>query len=166
MNFDEIFGKLQSDVSSDISKQVQFGCNFILSNKGNFKQIIKLLKESFDFEYLVDVVGIHWPENKNTPFEVVYNLYSIKNKIRIFVKVFISDEVIETISDLYKSALFLEREQYDLVGVKFIGHPDLRRILMPEFFDKHPLRKDFNLKDRSWYNDVDEQNLGIKYKHL
>ena len=79
---------------------------------------------------------------------------------------FISDEVIETISDLYKSALFLEREQYDLVGVKFIGHPDLRRILMPEFFDKHPLRKDFNLKDRSWYNDVDEQNLGIKYKHL
>jgi NADH-quinone oxidoreductase subunit C len=166
MNFDEIYNILQSEVATDIKKKNQFGCNFIISAKDNFKDIIRCLKERFGFEYLVDVVGIHWPDNKTNPFEVVYNLYSIKNKIRVIVKVSISGDEIDTVSDLYKSALFLEREQFDLVGIKFIGHPDLRRILMPEFFDKHPLRKDFNLKDRSWYNDVDEQNLGFKYKHL
>ena len=166
MNFDEIYNILQSEVATDIKKKNQFGCNFIIAQKSNFKNILKCLKERFDFEYLVDVVGIHWPANHANPFEVAYNVYSIKNKIRIIVKVPITGEEIETVTDLYKSALFLEREQYDLVGIKFVGHPDLRRILMPEFFDRHPLRKDFNLKDRSWYNNVDEQNLGIKYKHL
>lgn len=166
MNFDEIYNILQSEVSTDIKKKIQFGCNFIIAQNNNFKDILRSLKERFDFEYLVDVVGIHWPDNLANPFEVAYNVYSIKNRLRIIIKVPIPGEEIETVTDLYKSALFLEREQYDLVGIKFVGHPDLRRILMPEFFDKHPLRKDFNLKDRSWYNDVDEQNLGIKYKHL
>ena len=166
MTFDEIYNNIVNEITPDVSKKIQFGLYFIVARRDNFKNIIIYLKERFDFEYLVDIVGIHWPENKTNPFEVVYNLYSIKNKIRLFVKVPIHNEEIETVSDCYKSALFLEREQYDLVGVKFIGHPDLRRILMPDFFDKHPLRKDFDLKDRSWYNDVDEQNLGIKYKHL
>jgi NADH-quinone oxidoreductase subunit C len=166
MNFDDIFSVLQKDVTVDVKKKNQFGCNFILATNKNFKSVIKYLKDCCDFEYLVDVVGVHWPENNTYPFEVIYNLYSIKNRLRIIIKVPIPSEEIETVSDLYKSALFLEREQYDLVGIKFTGHPDLRRILMPEFFDKHPLRKDFKLKDRSWYNDVDEQNLGIKYKHL
>jgi NADH-quinone oxidoreductase subunit C len=166
MDFDEIYNGIKNSISPDITRKMQFGSCFIIASGENFKGVINYLKEHYDFEYLVDIVGIHWPENKAKPFEVVYNLYSIKNKIRIFVKVPISGEEIETVSDLYKSSLFLEREQYDLVGIKFIGHPDLRRILMPDFFDKHPLRKDFNYKDRSWYNDVDEQNLGIKYKHL
>ena len=166
MTFDEIYSNIVNEISPDVSRKIQFGLYFIVARRDNFKSIIIYLKERFDFEYLVDIVGIHWPENKANPFEVVYNLYSIKNKIRLFVKVPICNEEIETVSDCYKSALFLEREQYDLVGIKYVGHPDLRRILMPDYFNKHPLRKDFDLKDRSWYNDVDEQNLGIKYKHL
>ena len=145
-----------------VDKKIEFGCNFIMPEVGVCKDVLTDLREKFDFSYLVDVVGAHWPK-RHKKFDIIYNLYSIKNKIRVFVKVSVVDENIETVSDIWKSAMFLEREQYDLVGIKFEGHPDLRRILLPDYFEKHPLRKDFDLKDRSWFNDVDEQGLGIKY---
>ncbi|MDY6820594.1 MAG: NADH-quinone oxidoreductase subunit C [Deferribacterota bacterium] len=166
MNFDEICNVIRKDITEDFTSYVQFGCNFLVTSRNCFKDIIKKLRDSFTFEYLVDIVGVHYPDNSKYPFEVVYNQYSITNNIRVLLKVPLKDENIETVTDLYKSAMFLEREQYDMVGIKFIGHPDLRRILMPDFFKKHPLRKDFDLKDRSWYNDADEQGLGIKYKNL
>ena len=167
MTFDVIFDKLSKDKDLDqcISKKIQFSCNFFVVDKDHFKSIIEILKKDFAFDYLVDIVAVHWPERKEK-FDIIYNLYSMQHNLRIFVKVKSVDENIETLTDIYKGANFLEREQFDMFGINFIGHPDLRRILMPDFFDKHPLRKDYDLKDRSWFNDVDEQGLGIKYKGL
>ena len=162
MEFDNIYTFLENKYGENVNKKVEYGCNFIMPEVNISKDLLNDLYKKFDFSYLVDIVGVHWPK-RDKKFDVIYNLYSVGNKIRAFVKVAIIDEKIETVSDIWKSAIFLEREQYDLVGIEFKGHPDLRRILLPDYFKKHPLRKDFDLKDRSWFNDVDEQGLGIKY---
>ncbi len=162
MNFEELKDKLKRAFPEGVGYIEQHGCNFIDVDVSEFKAMLKYLRDECDFEYLSDVVAAHWPKRKEK-FDVIYNLYSIKNKLRVFVRVKIESDAIETVTDLWKSAIFLEREQYDLVGVRFEGHPDLRRILMPEYFTGHPLRKDYPLKGRKWFNDVDEQNLGIHF---
>jgi NADH-quinone oxidoreductase subunit C len=80
-------------------------------------------------------------------FEVVYNLYSLANKFRFRLKVSVSETLLHvpTVSDVWSAANFAEREAYDMFGIIFDGHPDLRRIYMPEEFEHHPLRKDFPL---------------------
>lgn len=162
MNFDELKDKINKEFPQNVSFREQYGCRFVNAEPYEFKSILRYLRDECEFEYLVDVVAAHWPKRKEK-FDVIYNIFSIKNKLRVFVKVQIESDTIESVADLWKSALFLEREQYDLIGVKFEGHPDLRRILMPEYFKDHPLRKDYPLKGRKWFNDEDEQNQGISF---
>jgi NADH-quinone oxidoreductase subunit C len=82
----------------------------------------------------------------DTRFQIVYNLYSIKNNFRVRLKVKLNeDETIPTVSTVWKSANWAEREVYDMFGIKFDGHPDMRRIYLPEEFEFHPLRKEFPL---------------------
>lgn len=161
MTFNEILDSLKEQFPATTG-YTRFGCNFIESDLDNFKAVISALKSEYGFTYMVDVVASHWPKRAEK-FEVTYNIYSITNNVRAFVKVKIVDPVIPTITDIYKGADFMEREQYDLVGVTFEGHPNMKRILLPEFFEGHPLRKDYNLKDRSWFNKADEQGLGISF---
>ncbi|MGA1861970.1 NADH-quinone oxidoreductase subunit C [Deferribacter thermophilus] len=162
MVFDDIVKYFSEKYPGKVSGKVEFKCNFLTVDKSIFKDVLRELKEKFSFKYIVDIVATHWP-NRDMKFDVVYNIYSIENNIRVFVKVMIPDEKIETVTDIWKGANFMEREQYDLVGVVFEGHPDLRRILLPDFFEGHPLRKDFPLKERKWFNKFDEQNLGIRF---
>ena len=97
------------------------------------------------FKQLVDVCGVDWPEREKR-FDVVYNLLSLKNNQRIRVKV-ATDETtpVPSAAPLFSSAGWFEREAYDLYGVWFADHPDLRRILTDYGFEGHPLRKDFPL---------------------
>ncbi len=97
------------------------------------------------FKQLVDVCGVDWPEREKR-FDVVYNLLSLANNQRIRVKV-ATDEAtpVPSVSSIYSSATWFERETYDLYGVWFAEHPDLRRILTDYGFEGHPLRKDFPL---------------------
>jgi len=97
------------------------------------------------FDYLSDLTCVHYPDNKETPFEVVYNLYSISKNERIRLKVATAGDV-ESVTGIWPSADWLEREVYDLFGVTFQNHPDLRRILLPPDWDGHPLRKDYPLE--------------------
>ncbi len=97
------------------------------------------------FDYLSDLTCVHYPDNKETPFEVVYNLYSISKNERIRLKVATAADV-ESVTGVWPSADWLEREVYDLFGVTFHNHPDLRRILLPLDWDGHPLRKDYPLE--------------------
>lgn len=98
------------------------------------------------FDSLRDVVGIdqYRPEDR---FEVVYNLYSLPNNFRFFLKVRVdeADVKVPTISGIWSAANWAEREVYDMFGIVFEGHPDLRRIYMPEEFEYYPLRKEFPL---------------------
>jgi len=98
------------------------------------------------FDLLVDVCGVdmYRPEGR---FEVVYNLFSIKNKKQLRLKVIVEeqDPSVPTVSGVWPSANWYERETFDMFGIKFPGHPDLRRMYLPEDFEYYPLRKDFPL---------------------
>lgn len=97
------------------------------------------------FKQLIDVCGVDWPEREKR-FDVVYNLLSLKNNLRIRIKV-ATDEAtpVPSAASVYSAAGWFERETYDLYGVWFSDHPDLRRILTDYGFEGHPLRKDFPL---------------------
>ena len=104
------------------------------------------------FDYLSDLTCVHWPDNREAPFEVIYNLYSISKNERVRLKVGTGNEGVDSVTGLWPAAEWPEREVYDLFGVVFHNHPDLRRILLPPDWDGHPLRKDYPLEfiENAW----------------
>ncbi|MBW2732939.1 MAG: NADH-quinone oxidoreductase subunit C [Deltaproteobacteria bacterium] len=99
-----------------------------------------------EFDMLVDLTVVDYLEQGRTPrFEVVYHLYSIAQKHRLRLKVGIETDTpeVDTVSDLWRNANWCEREAWDLYGISFRNHPELRRILLYEEFEGHPLRKDY-----------------------
>ena len=120
------------------------------------------------FDYLSDLTCVHYPDNQSTPFEVVYNLYSISKNERVRLKVATDGESVESVTGVWPAADWLEREVYDLFGVVFHNHPDLRRILLPPDWEGHPLRKDYPLEfvENRWteehlpeFTDVQKEQL-------
>jgi NADH-quinone oxidoreductase subunit C len=113
-------------------------------------QLLELLKflrddSNCQFRYLVDIAGVDYP-SEDERFEVVYNLLSVKQNQRVRVKVTTDEETpVPSASGLFSTANWYEREVWDLYGVLFSGHPDLRRILTDYGFEGHPMRKDFPL---------------------
>lgn len=103
---------------------------------------------SLRFNFLSDVSGVDLGEFAEPRFAVAYHLYSLPHNHRLRIKVLLSEEDtwVPTISEIWKSANWMEREIFDMFGVDFTNHPDLRRILMPADYDGHPLRKDFPTK--------------------
>jgi NADH-quinone oxidoreductase subunit C len=104
------------------------------------------------FDYLSDLTCVHWPDNREAPFEVIYNLYSISQNERVRLKVGTNSEGVDSVTGIWPAAEWPEREVYDLFGVVFHNHPDLRRILLPPDWDGHPLRKDYPLEfiENAW----------------
>jgi NADH-quinone oxidoreductase subunit C len=111
-------------------------------------EVSRFLRDDPDlaFDFLTDLTGVdrlRLPES-SPRFEVVYQLYSVQFKRRLRLKVRVDEgEVVPTVTDVWPTANWHEREVSDLFGVPFRGHPDLRRILMPEDWEGHPLRKDY-----------------------
>jgi len=106
----------------------------------------KILKSDAEFDQLIDVVGVDRFTKANR-FEVIYNLWSNIHKARIFLRVKLDSKnpEVETLCKTWPSANWLEREAYDMFGIVFLNHPDLRRIYMMEEFQYYPLRKDYPL---------------------
>jgi NADH-quinone oxidoreductase subunit C len=107
---------------------------------------------TMDFDYIVHVSSVDWPDDE-VRFEVVYEFYSIRRRHRIRLKTRVpeADSVVDSLTDIWKGADFMEREVYDMMGIRFRNHPDLRRILMPdEYTEGYPLRKDFPLRGKGW----------------
>jgi NADH-quinone oxidoreductase subunit C len=102
--------------------------------------------EESPFNYLSDLTCVHWPEREDAPFELVYNLYSISKNERVRVKSAAGEEGLESVTSVWPTANWMEREVYDLFGVGFRNHPDMRRLLLPADWDGHPLRKDYPLE--------------------
>ncbi len=114
--------------------------------------------KTLHYDLLSDVVAID-KMPREPRYEVVYVLHSMDDFRRLLIKVMVSEDTpVPTVTDIWKSADWPEREVYDLMGISFSGHPDLRRILMWDNFDGHPLRKDFPLKgkdfDKKWDPDT------------
>jgi NADH-quinone oxidoreductase subunit C len=115
-------------------------------DKANVVDVARFLRddEYLQFNYMVDVTAVDWA-TRSDRFEVVYNVFSMKLNFRLRFKVAVdeSDLQVETVSGVWKAADWYERETYDMYGIKFANHPDLRRFYMPEEFEHYPLRKDF-----------------------
>ena len=111
------------------------------------ERVIKFLRDDSTcrFEMLIDICGVDYPQ-RDPRFDVVYHLLSVSNNMRIRVKVGVEEEgSILSVSALYSTAGWFERELWDLFGIYVTGHPDLRRLLTDYGFEGHPLRKDFPL---------------------
>jgi NADH-quinone oxidoreductase subunit C len=114
-------------------------------------EILRTLRDECGFDCLADLTAVDCL-NQGMPerFSVVYNLYSFKANARTRVKAFVPEEdpSIDSASGLWKAAPWAEREVYDLFGISFRNHPSLKRILLPEDYEGHPLRKDYPLTGR------------------
>jgi NADH-quinone oxidoreductase subunit C/D len=109
------------------------------------------------FDHLTDICSVDYPEDQ-LRFEVVYHLHSLplRQRLRLKARITENDPTIASVTGIWKGAEFLEREVYDMMGIRFSGHPDLRRILMPEdYAEGYPLRKDFPTEGRGWRSQFD-----------
>jgi NADH-quinone oxidoreductase subunit C len=117
-------------------------------DKKNIVEICSFLKQDTDLQFLMstDITAVDWASRKNR-FTVVYNIFSIKNNFRLRLKADVdeSDCSIDSVISIWSAANWQERETYDMYGIKFNNHHDLRRMYMPEDFEYYPLRKDFPL---------------------
>lgn len=120
--------------------------NIIYVHRKDLKKVVIFLKDHMNsrLNMLVDVCGADYPYRKKKRFEVVYQLLSIDYNHRITIKV-LTDDTVDSVTDIFCSAGWFEREVWDMYGVYFTNHPDLRRILTDYGFEGHPLRKDFPL---------------------
>lgn len=104
------------------------------------------LKDQHGFNLLADLCGAHYPD-RDRPLEVVYHLFAMERRERLRLKVRLrEEEAAPTVTDIWRAANWLEREAYDMVGISFEGHPDLRRILLPDDWEGHPLRKEYPVR--------------------
>jgi NADH-quinone oxidoreductase subunit C len=136
------------------------GQNFVVCRPETAVPLIEFLKLEADFDYLVDVTAVDYPK-RSERFDLVYILYSFARNERIRVKTLIADGYKpQTVVGVHLTANWLEREVYDMFGIEFAGHPDLRRILMPDDWEGYPLRKDLSITamDNRWV----KENLGIE----
>jgi NADH-quinone oxidoreductase subunit C len=128
------------------------GDQTITVQKNVLVDLFKFLRDNpgLDFNFLMDLTAVDYLNRKDNRFEVVYHFYSLKHNDRLRVKVPVSEDdcTIDSVSSLWKTANWYEREVWDLYGIKFNDHPDMRRILLYEEFKGHPLRKDYPINKR------------------
>ncbi|MCL5744135.1 MAG: NADH-quinone oxidoreductase subunit C [Acidobacteria bacterium] len=157
----ELTQLLKSQFADRISEfSVYQGQEFLVTAPEAAIPIIEFLKLEADFDYLVDVTAVDFPKREER-FDLVYVLYSFARNERIRIKTRIREDYRPaTAVDVHLTANWLEREVYDMFGIEFAGHPDMKRILMPEDWRGHPLRKDHPITqaDNQWV----KENLGIE----
>ncbi|MGD9848901.1 MAG: NADH-quinone oxidoreductase subunit C [Desulfuromonas sp.] len=119
----------------------------VVVDRAQVVAVCRYLKEQAGYNFLCDLCGVDYL-GRQPRFEVVYNLYNIATKERLRLKVQVpeTDACVETVSGVWSTANWHERECWDLLGIRFANHPDLRRILMPDNWQGHPLRKDYPLQ--------------------
>jgi NADH-quinone oxidoreductase subunit C len=148
----EKFGEQLFDVTEP------YGLLTFSTTKDKIVNVLSFLKENgkINFNFLTDLTAVHYPEKNQ--IAVVYHLHSMVSGIRVRVKVFLheNDATIQTTSTLWNSANWMERETYDFFGIKFEGHPDLRRILNMDELNVHPMLKQYPLEDPNRVDKKDE----------
>jgi NADH-quinone oxidoreductase subunit C len=136
-----------------------WGLLTLTTNRQNIISLLEYLKqhETFRFNFLTDLTGIHLPDNKGAEFGVIYHLHSLENNVRIRIKVFLSQDDIHipTVITIWPTANWMERETFDFFGILFDGHPNLIRILNIEEMDYFPMRKEYALEDATREDKID-----------
>ena len=145
----QLIQSIRAKVAKDIIGCHSYrGDDTILVRKDSIVSVMKLLKEQFEFGMLADLTAVDYL-GQNPRFEVVYHLNSLERSVRLRVKIPVPEgEEVDTLTGLWPIANWLEREVWDMFGIKFRNHPDLRRLLMYDEFEGHPLRKDYPINKR------------------
>ena len=152
--------KYKRQYGSGLEPQTYLGQNYFTVDRSLIPDFLKLLRDEEQFDYCVDITAVHYPKREKQ-FDVVWILYSFPRNERVRVKTQIADgESLPSSVPIWETANWLEREVYDMFGIKFDGHPDLKRILLPDGWQGFPLRKDYGIlqQDKEWV----QINLGIE----
>jgi NADH-quinone oxidoreductase subunit C len=155
-----LVAKLKSNYGSGIEPLTYLGQNYMVIDRSLIPEIFQVLRNEEQFDYCVDITAVHYPKREKQ-FDVIWVLYSFARNERIRVKTLIADgETLPSSVPIWPTANWLEREVFDMFGIKFDGHPDMKRILLPEGWKGHPLRKDYGIiqQDNEWV----QINLGIE----
>jgi NADH-quinone oxidoreductase subunit C len=153
--------KYRTRYGSGIDAQTYLGQNYLVVDRSLFPDILRLLRDEEQFDYCVDVTAVHYPKREEKQFDVIWILYSFARNERVRVKTQIADGAsIPSSVSIWATTNWLEREVFDMFGIQFDGHPDLRRILLPDGWKGYPLRKDYGIlqQDQEWV----QINLGIE----
>ena len=136
------------------------GQKYMVVEPSIISEVLQILRDREQFDYCVDITAAHYPEREKQ-FDLVWILYSFAGNERIRVKIMIADgESVPSAVAIWATANWLEREVFDMFGIRFDGHPDLKRILLPDGWKGYPLRKDYGIiqQDQEWV----QANLGIE----
>ena len=148
MSCDELFESLGKSFGEKIQNKTDFrGETTYTIAASDLREIAKFSRDKLSFDYFLDITSID-NFGEEPRFEIVYHLYSMPHAVHLRLKLKVSEDVgaVDTLSDIWPTANWHEREAYDMMGIKFNGHPDLRRILMWDGYPYFPLRKDFPLE--------------------
>jgi NADH-quinone oxidoreductase subunit C len=152
--------KYRSQYGSGLDAQTYLGQNYLAVDRSLIPNILRLLRDEEQFDYCVDITAVHYPKRERQ-FDLIWMLYSFARNERVRVKTQIADGAsIASSVSIWPAANWLEREVFDMFGIQFEGHPDLKRILLPDGWKGHPLRKDYGIlqQDQEWV----QINLGIE----
>jgi len=156
----EMVARIKQRHGSGVEALTYLGQNYLVADASIISELLQTLRDEELFDYCVDVTAVHYPEREKQ-FDVIWILYSFAANQRIRVKTLIADgQSVPSSVNIWPTANWLEREVYDMFGIRFDGHPDLKRILLPDGWKGHPLRKDYGIiqQDKEWV----QINLGIE----
>jgi len=145
---------------SGLESLTYLGQNYVQVEGALVPELLHILCEEEQFDYCVDITAVHYPKRER-PFDIVWILYSFAKNERVRVKAQFADGApVQSVAKVWPTANWLEREVFDMFGIRFEGHPDLKRILLPDGWKGHPLRKDYDIlqQDQEWV----QINLGIE----
>jgi NADH-quinone oxidoreductase subunit C len=146
--------------TAGVAFETYIGQNFVTLPASRVVEAVRYLNSSEEFDFLVDLTALDHPKDPQR-FELIYILYSFARNERIRLKTRIAEsEAALSLTGIFKGANWLEREVFDMFGVRFDGHPNLKRILLPDEWQGHPLRKDASIigMDNTWV----QAHLGIE----
>ncbi len=155
MNTKTIVEALRNENQSWIQNEVDaLGETTVTISSSSIREVCEFLRSRHGFDMLADLCGVDRGPEEEPRFEVNYHLFSTMHHQRLRLKVLLSGEEpkVGTVTTVWRTANWHERETFDLVGIEFEGHPDLRRILLPSDFDGHALRKDYPLRGYEPYS--------------
>ncbi|MGR6835455.1 NADH-quinone oxidoreductase subunit C [Syntrophomonas erecta] len=140
-NLEEIIKDLQQAMGDNIEISADNVFTWVRTSPNNLIALLSKLKDEYGFNYLANLTSVDFPDR----FEIIYHIYSIPDNRKIGVKTSVDKNKAEipSAASIWLTADWQEREVYDLMGIRFSGHPNLIRILLPDDFEGHPLRKDF-----------------------
>lgn len=145
---------------AEVTFETYLGQNIVILPSSRVVEAVRYLHTSEEFDFLVDITAVDYPKNAQR-FELIYILYSFARNERVRLKTRVAEsETALSLTAVFKGANWLEREAFDMFGIRFEGHPNLKRILLPDEWQGHPLRKDASIigMDNNWV----QAHLGIE----